>query len=174
MDEHRRIAELLAELGRMADERPSPGLAERIKRQIPDRLMARPTGRQPISIFIHLRINRLAAAAIIMASLVVFYGLFGGKGQLEGGLAGMVDDLIGWRRPQTEALVGVYQELVNSGKEVVFFQENAGKQDPTLILMYWKLPEGDYRVVFSDGRMSKVDAESLIRIQACMIHRLAR
>ncbi|MDH7600002.1 MAG: hypothetical protein QHH07_10285 [Sedimentisphaerales bacterium] len=174
MNGDQQIERLLRELGCCADERPSEGLAGRIKSQIPHQLMARSGDRQPISIFIHLKINRLAAAAIIAASLLIFYGLFGGRAQLEGGLAGMLEDLLTWRRSTLSGLTNIYQELLNSGKEVVFFQEHAGKQDPSLILMYWRLPEGDYRVIFSDGRMTRVDAETLIRIQAGMIHRLAR
>lgn len=167
------LVKILAQLRGRISETPPEDLADRIKARIPGRLMIDGSGSQPISVFINLRINRLAAAAIIVASLVVFYGLFG-RAQLEGGIVGTVRELFGWRQNEAASMMRLYQEQASKGIEVVFFEQNVNRQDPTLILMYWRLPEGDYRVIFSNGRVAVVSAETLIRLQASMIHRMAR
>jgi hypothetical protein len=167
-----RIEELLRELGQRAQEPAPQGLAERIKRQIPDRLIESRWGKERINIVIHLRISRVAAVAAIVISLVVFGGLFG-RGQGEGGwyqgLKGMVRDVLSGSEGAEASLTKVYQELATNGVEAVYYGQNANSQDPTRILMHWKLPEGDYRVVFSNGRVILASPDQLIKLQSNMI-----
>ena len=170
-----RIEELLQELGKRGQELAPQGLAERIKRQIPDRLMESRWGRERINIVIHLRISRVAAVAAIVISLIVFAGVFG-RGQGEwgwyGDLKGMMRDLLSGSEGTEANLTKVYQELATNGVEVVYYGQNANSKDPTRILMQWKLPEGDYRVVFSNGRVILANPEQLIKLQSNMIREM--
>ena len=59
--------------------------------------------------------------------------------------------------------------MASNGVEVVYYEQNANSQDPTRILMHWKLPEGEYRVVFSNGRVILASPEQLIKLQSNMI-----
>jgi hypothetical protein len=169
----KRTEELLQKLGQRGKELAPQSLAERIKQRIPDRLMESRWGRERINIVIHLRISRVAAVAAIILSLVVFAGLFG-RGQEDGGwylgLKGMVRDVLSGSEGTEANLAKVYQELATNGVEAVYYGQNANSKDPTRILMHWKLPEGEYRVVFSNGRVILASPEQLIKLQSSMIH----
>ena len=157
-----KIEDLLQELGQVGAEPASQGLAERIKRQIPDRLMAPHWGRDTVNIMVHLKVSRVAAVAAIVMALIVFGGLFGG---ISGWYPG-VEDLFSGQARAGSVLAQLSQEMASNGVEVVYYEQNANSQDPTLILMYWRLPEGDYRVVFTNGRVVRVSAEQLIKLQS--------
>jgi len=170
-----RIEELLRELGQRSLEPAPQGLAERIKQQIPIRLMESRWGKEKISIVIHLRISRVAAVAAIVISLVVFAGLFG-RGQGEGGwyqnLKGMMRDVLSESEGSEASLTKMYEDLATNGVEMVYYGQNANSKDPTRILMHWKLPEGEYRVVFSNGRVILASPEQLIKLQSNIIREM--
>jgi len=165
-----RLEELLQELGRRGTEPAPQGLAERIKRQIPDRLMAQRWGRDTVNIMVHLKISRVAAVAAIVVTLIVFGGFFGrGSGWYQG-----IEDLFSRQDRSAAGLAKVYQEMASNGVEVVYYEQNANSKDPTLILMYWKLPEGDYRVVFTNGRVVLASAEQLVKLQSNTIRSMGQ
>jgi len=77
MTADQKLDTMLQDLGRRGMEPPPAGLADRIKQQIPIRLAPSRWGRETIHIMVHLRISRVAAAAAIVLSLVLFASLFG-------------------------------------------------------------------------------------------------
>jgi hypothetical protein len=167
-----RLEGLLRELGRRQAEPAPQGLCERIKHHIPARHLAGGWGKGTINIMVHLKISRVAAVAAIVLSLIVFGGFFGSKGwsdtEWTQDIKTAVRDALGGNG-SSAGLARVYEDLASSGVEAVYFERNANSQDPTLILMYWRLPEGDYRVVFSNGRVVRASPEMLIGMQAQMI-----
>ena len=72
-----KIEKLLAELADKTKQQPSHLLAEKIKQNIPAALNSNRPKMDSINIIIDLRISRFAAAAIIIASLILFTALFG-------------------------------------------------------------------------------------------------
>lgn len=169
---------MLEELGRRGVEPPPADLAARIKRQIPMRLVPSRWGRETIHIMVHLRISRVAAAAAIILSLILFASLFGrgtssGTGWVQE-IRGAVTDLVSHRQVDGLSVAQVVQDLASNGIDVVYYEQNANSQDPTLILMFWKLPEGDYRVVFTNGRVVLASPEQLIRLQSNVIRTLGQ
>ena len=66
MKNDKEIKELLNQLTVATTEPVPPALGENIKRQIPHRLSPHWVGRDTISIIVHLKINKLAAAAAII------------------------------------------------------------------------------------------------------------
>ena len=165
----KRIEDLLQELGRRAVEAAPPGLSETIKHQIPDRIMTPRWGKDTVNIIVHLKVSRVAAAAAIVISLVVFGGVFGRGAGWYQDIRGMVNEFVSREDSSRSSLANVYEDMASNGVEVVYYGQYANSQDPTQILMHWKLPEGDYRVVFSNGRVVRVSAEELIRLQSNMI-----
>ncbi len=164
-----RLEDLLRELGRREVEPAPQALGERIKHHIPIRHGAYGWGRGPINIMVHLKISRMAAVVAIVLSLIVFGGFFSSHSWSDAewyqDIRSMVRNALGEGGSEVD-LARVYEDLANSGVEVEYFERNANSQDPTLILMYWKLPEGDYRVVFSNGRVIRATPEMLIQMQA--------
>ena len=167
-----RLEDLLLELGRRTGEAAPAGLGERIKHHIPVRHGSSGWGKDTINIMVHLKISRMAAVAAIILSLIVFGSLFSSKSWLETewvqDVRSTIRDALGTGGAKVD-LARMYQDLANSGVEVVYFERNANSVDPTLVLMYWRLPEGDYRVVFSNGRVIRAGPEMLIGLQAQMI-----
>ena len=172
MADHK-IEELLEELAIRSSEPAPQGLVETIKRQIPDRLMTPRWGKDTVNIIVHLKISRVAAVAAIVISLIVFGDFFGSGASLGDSwyqdIKGTVNDLLNRSNGPGPNLAKVYQELAENGAEVVYYGGNANSQDETLVLMHWRLPEGDYRVIFSNGRVTRFSAEQLIATQARMI-----
>jgi hypothetical protein len=165
-----RLEDLLLELGRRTGEAAPAGLGERIRHHIPVRHTS--GWGNGINIIVHLKISRMAAVAAIVLSLIVFGSLFSSKSWLETewvqDIRSTLRDTLGTGGAKVD-LAKMYQDLSNSGVEVVYFERNANSLDPTLVLMYWRLPEGDYRVVFSNGRVTRATPEMLIGLQAQMI-----
>jgi hypothetical protein len=166
-----RLENLLLELARRTGEAAPAGLGERIKHHIPIKHISGGWG-NGINIMVHLKISRMAAVAAIILSLIVFGSLFSSKSWSEAewvqDVRSTIRDALGTGGAKVD-LAKMYQDLANSGVEVVYFERNANSLDPTLVLMYWKLPEGDYRVVFSNGRVIRAGPEMLIGLQAQMI-----
>ncbi|MBP8305488.1 MAG: hypothetical protein KBE04_15345 [Phycisphaerae bacterium] len=178
MTADQKLETMLQDLGRRGMEPPPAGLADRIKQQIPIRLAPSRWGRETIHIMVHLRISRVAAAAAIVLSLVLFASLFG-RGTSSGAgwaqeIKGAIADILSRRQVGGLSVAQVVQDLASNGVDVVYYEQNANAQDPTLILMFWKLPEGDYRVVFTNGRVILASAEQLIRLQSNVIRAMGQ
>ncbi len=176
-----RLENLLNELPERTTETVRPGLAEDIKGTIPADLSRHRGGLDTIRIMIDLRVNRLAAAAVIIAvmllgitfwpdgasssdsvyqdgKLLVKYLL---KGEMAAG-KNMLADLPG------------SSDFFQDGREVVYYGGNVEKKDKDALMMHWKISEDSYRVIYGDFRTEVVTASELIRLQATMLQRRAK
>ncbi len=169
-----KLGELLSELAKRSAEPVCPGLAEDIKQRIPQHLPSHRAGMNTINIIIDLRINKLAAAAVIILTLLLFANFLGGKDS-----NGLYQDsklvakylLSGHIAQGPDIAAGMlkYKYLTEHGREVAFYGDIINPQDSNAVLMQWKLPDGKYRVMFSDSREKTVSAAELIQLQTRML-----
>jgi hypothetical protein len=176
-----KLEKLLNELADATAEPAPSGLAEDIKHQIPRQLSPHRGGIDTINIIIDLRINKLAAAAAIIITMILFANFFGGQsresdGMLQSGklLVKYCFGGIGADSSKVSAARSRYEYLAQTGKEVVYYGDVADLQDSNAVLMQWKLPNGQYKVVFGDLREETVSAEELIKFQARMLQKKAK
>ena len=168
------LKKLLGGLAARTSEQVRPGLAEQIKHQIPRRLPWHKGRMDTINIIIDLRINRFAAAAVIILALILFANLLGGRDS--GGLysdSKLVAEYLfgGSKLPETGVAAGMskYKSLAAQGRDVVFYGEFIDPEDDEAVLMQWKLGDGNYRVMFGDLHQKTVTAEQLIHLQSRML-----
>ena len=171
-----KLGKLLNELAQRTAEPVGHGLAEEIKHRIPHSLVPHRGRMDTINIIIDLRISKLAAAAVIIITMILLANFLGGR-DLAGD--GIYQDgkllakylLGGTGAGKSNILTGraKYEYLAHKGKEVVFYGDSIDPEDSNAVLMQWKLPNGKYRVIFSDLREREVDAEELIELQARML-----
>jgi hypothetical protein len=170
-----RLEELLNELAERVVEPVRPGLAEDMKHQIPSTLGPHRGGMETINIIVHLRINRLTAAASILIAMILLANLFGGQ---DASGAGILDDgrilaryFLGTNVGQSHlsALRSRYEHLVQKGEEAIFHADKTAVGQSNEVLLYWKLPDEKYRVVFGDFCEMTVSADVLIKLQAYML-----
>ena len=173
-----RVDKLLNELGERITEPAPPALAEKIKSQIPHRLALQKGGMDTINIIIHLKINKLTAAAAIIVTIIVCLAFFGRHGSEGDGLYEDLKELVGYlpgaAASRSEVLGGLsryYRDFVSQGRDVVYYGESVSSQDGSAILMHWRLADGRYRVIFGDLHVREVTAEELIQLQAQMLLR---
>ena len=183
MKEEETLPKLLNELADATAAEPlRPGLAEDIKQQIPHRLTPHRGGMDTVNIMIDLRISKLAAAAVIIITMILSANFLGGRGATSNGIyqdskllikyclagedAGKSDVLSG--------MSGFYEYLVQQGRDVVYYGGGIDTKDTNAVLMQWTLPDGKYRVMFVDLRMETVTAEELIKLQARMLQKKAK
>jgi hypothetical protein len=171
--EKEKLEKLLNELsGRMVEQVP-PGLAEDIKRQIPQQLHVHRRGMDTISIIIDLRISRLAAAAAIIITIIFCANFFGLRDSTGGEMIEAVEySLAGEKVSRGELLADMavmHDGLLKEGKDVVYYGDSIDPKDRFAVLMHWKLPNGKYKVIFSDLRMMTVSSDVLIVLQAHML-----
>ncbi|MFC1765871.1 hypothetical protein ACFL6U_27815 [Planctomycetota bacterium] len=150
-------------------------LAEVVKTQIPNPL-PHVKERGTISIIVHLRISRLTAIAAIITTLIACTVIFSERdfqgGDLYGDLKALVEFLPGNNRDRASMLRGFEhycQKLVKDGYETAYFGEVADPKNPEDLLMYWRLEDGNYRVVFADFRNIATSPETLIWLQGRML-----
>jgi len=163
-------------------EQVQPGLAEEIKQQIPERLVPHRRGMDTINIIIDLRISKLAAAAVIIITMILLAHLLGGRDLTSGGIyrdgrlltryllgGGSVD--------RSDVLVGMSElceHLVQEGKDVVYYGDSIDPEDGNAVLVHWRLSDGKYKVIFGDLREREVSAEELIKLQSRMLQKKAK
>ena len=167
-----KLTKLLNDLADATAEPVRPGLTEDIKQQIPQRLSPHKGGTDTIHIVINLRISKLAAAAVIIITILLCAGLFGGRDWTSDGIVDGVRDSLAWLgagRSDVLAVRSRYEDLVRQGKHVVYYGDNIAPGDNSAILMQLKLPDGRYRVVFGDGSTTIVNAEELIELHSRML-----
>jgi hypothetical protein len=170
-----RIEKLLKALPGRSIEGARPGLAQEVKSRIPERLSTHRM--DTINIIVDLRISRVAAAAVILLTILLIGGLFGGRD-----IAGkrMYQDsklllkytLGGEKACQTEIIAGLQRfrdDLAAQGREVVYYGTRVNLKDPYAIVMHWTIEDDKYGVVFSDLTTRTVTAKTLIRLQARMV-----
>ena len=172
------LGKLLDELAERTAEPVSPGLAEDVKHQIPHRLTPHRGGMDTVNIIIDLRISKLAAAAVIIITMVLCANFLGGRDSTGGGIYQdsklLAKYLLGGERAsRSDVLAGrsKYEYLVRQGKDVTYYGDSVDPGDSSAVLMQWKLPDGKYRVIFGDLREGEVDAEELIKLQARMLQK---
>jgi hypothetical protein len=177
-----RIEDLLRAVARHDIERARPGLAQEIKNRIPRRLI--PHRSDLIGLIAGLRINRFAAAATILLTLLVVGGLLGGReavgkqmfedsklllqytlGGKNAGRAQVLDRLMDFRN-----------DMAAQGREVVCYGSQANLDDRCALLMYWKLSDDEdgedkYGIVLGDLSTRTVSSDMLIRLQSYMLEK---
>ena len=169
-------------LNRLADataESVRPGLAEQIKQRIPRRLEPHRSRMDTISIVIDLRVSKLAAAAVIILTMILCAVLLGSRDLADVGIYESSKQLAkyclrGGSAEKSDILAGVsslHEYLIDQGKDVAYYGDTADPRDANAVLMQWKLADGDYKVIFGDLRMETVSADKLIKLQSRMLQK---
>lgn len=170
------IEKLLNELGEKTAEAVRPGLAEKIKDNIPQPLCHHRRGMDTINIIIDLRINKLAAAAAIIITMVLLANLLDGRAPTGEGIYQdgkmLVKYLLGATAGKSAVAVrSRYERLLEKGEDVVYYGDGIESRDGEAVLMHWRLPDGRYSVIFADFREEIVTAERLIQLQGQMLQK---
>lgn len=170
-----RLEELLRSLAEQGIERARLGLGQEIKDRIPARLT--PHRMDTINIIVDLRISRMAAAAVIVLTMILIGWLIGGRGaaapqMVEDGKLFLRYTLGGERAYQAQFLGNLAQfrdDLIAQGREVVYYGDRVKLNDPCVVIMHWKLPDGRYGVILGDLTTRTVSAKTLITLQDHML-----
>jgi hypothetical protein len=176
MRKEQELKELLNKLSDATTEPVPPALGEDIKRQIPHRLSHHWAGMDTINIIIHLRINKLAAAAAIIITIIFCATFLGGRDSTGGLKDGMLF-IKYWATADTaniSAIKSRYDRLLGRGENVVWYGDRITTKDSSTVLMQRKLPDGKYEVMFIDGREKQVTAEELIPLLTKMLQKKAK
>ena len=175
--EEKELKQALNELAERTAEPVRPGLAEDVKHHIPHRLTPH-RGLDTVNIIIDLRISKLAAAAVIIVTMVLLASFLGGRDLTDEGIYQDSKMLVkhflgksGAERGDMGAARIRYEYLVNQGKDVVYYGDIIDPQDSNAVLMQWKLADGRYKLVFGDLSEREVSAEELIRLQTQMLRK---
>ena len=174
------LEKLLSGLADAEKEQASPLLAQRIKQQIPHTFMPHRGGLDTINIIIDLKISKLAAAAAIILTMILFTNFLGGRDSTGDGIYQdgklMVEYLFGNISAENDlsALSAgriKYDFLLRQGKDIVYYGESIDPKDSNAVLMQWKLSDDKYMVVFADLRERQVSGDELIKLQAHMLQK---
>ena len=161
------LKKLLNELAEVTKETVRPALGEKIKQNIPQTLSPHKHATDTIHIAINLRISKLAAAAVIIITILLCAGLFGGRDWTSVGLvAGIRDSLVGLGAGRADILAvrSKYEDLARQGMLVVYYGDSIDKEDSSAVIMQLKISDAEYRVVFADGSTTIVNAEQLVEL----------
>ena len=170
-----KLKKSLNELAKETAERVRPGLAEDIKHHIPRQLSPHRRGMDTINIIIDLRINKFAAAAIIIMTMILLANFFGGRGSPGNGVYQDSKMLVAYflqDRADNSDLSAVrsrYEHLIQKGEKAVYYGDKADLQDSSAVLLQWKLPDGSYRVITGDLQEKTVSADELIELLSRML-----
>lgn len=173
-----KIEKLLGDLTNATNELVDPAVAERIKEKIPHHL-ADKGPRGSFNLIIDLRISKLAAAAIIILTMIVCANLLERTNSAGGGLVQdskmFLSYLFGADKDETElALPGMsklYEHLSKEGIEIVYYGDAIDPSDGNAVLMHWKVGDNKYEVVFADLRKKTVSSGELIKLQSRMLEK---
>jgi hypothetical protein len=171
------LKELLNKLSDATTEPVPPALGGDIKRQIPHRLSHHRLGMDTINIIIHLRINKLAAAAAIIITIIFCATFLGGRNSTGGVLQDGMLFIKYWATADTANISAVksrYDRLLGRGEDVVWYGDRITTKDSSTVLMHRKLPDGKYEIMFADGREKQVTAEELIPLLSRMLQKKAK
>jgi hypothetical protein len=175
-----KLGKLLRQLGEQTSESVRPGLAEDIKRRIPQRFMPHRVGLDTINIMIDLRISKLTAAAVIIITLILCISFFGGADSdglnfyKDGKL--YVKYFLGGDEWQNNLLLGKlkYEYLAERGEEVVFYGDSIDGKDNNAVLIHWKVADNLYKVIFADLSEKEITGEQLVKLQSLMLRNRAK
>ncbi len=167
-----KLGRMLGELAERTAETVRPGLCEEIKHYIPRPLIPYKRGIHTVSIMIDLRVGKLTAAAAIIIAMILFASFLGGRDtnlyQDSKLLARYI--LGGMEKTSFKAAKSRYNVLLEQGIEVVLY-ENIEQNDKNAILMHWKLPNGNYKVIYADLREQEATPDELIKLQSILLSR---
>ncbi len=173
--EQERLENLLNELSAKSAEPVRQSLAEEIKKQIPQKLMTHRSGRDPFNIVIDLRVSKLAVAAAVILTMLLWANLFEKSNSEAGSLFSDCRLLLKYSLGNTTSESSVaksrYAYLLEKGREAAYYGDTVNPKDINAVLLQWKLSDGSYRVVFSDLREETVTAEQLIKLQSQMLQK---
>jgi hypothetical protein len=173
-----KFEELFHQLKDASSEPARVELSGRIKEHIPES-MPQHRGLDSINIMIDLRISRLAAAAAIIITVILCASFLSwdssdnnlyqdGKMLLEYWFKGerAQDNVF---RDTSELL----KRLVPEDKEnVEYFGDVVKPGDSEAVLMYWKLDDGRYEVIFGDLKVRTLTADELLKAQGSMLKKI--
>ena len=172
------LKELLNKLPDAMTEPVRPGLGEDIKRQIPHRLSPHRVGMDTINIIIDFRINKLAAAAAIIITIIFCATFLGGRDSTGGSV--LQDSMLlikYWGAADTSNISAgrsKYEHLLQRGEDVVWYGDRLNPKDSSAVLMHRKLTDGKYEVMFVNGGQKQVDADELIQLLTRMLQEKTR
>ncbi|MHC4843499.1 MAG: hypothetical protein ACYTEE_06830 [Planctomycetota bacterium] len=155
-------------------------LSSKIKEQIPSPLPHH-RGLDTINIMIDLRISRIAAAAAIIITVLIFASFLGGKGTRAENLFQDAKILIQYWLGGDKGQENIFKDssnllrrLVPEDKEnVEYFGDIVEQGDSEAVLMYWKLDDGRYEVIFGDLQVGTLTADELLKAQGNMLKKKA-
>jgi hypothetical protein len=173
------LAELLDVLAKRTVEAAPTELAENIKRQIPPKFGTHRGGLGTVNIIIDLRISKLAAAAAIIITLVLFANFLRDKDTSAEDIYQDSKLLVkyclggvnGGRKDVLTGFSNFYQYLIHEGREAAYYGDIIDPDDKNAIVLQWKLSDGEYKVIFADLSSKTVDADELIELQSRMLLR---
>lgn len=172
------LKNLLNELTERTVEPVRPGLAEDIKAKIPADLSRHRGGLDTLRIIIDLRVNRLVAAAVIIATMflgITFWpdGSSNGEGLYQDGKLLVTYLLKGEMSASKNVLANLSEtgDFFQDGRDVEYYGEGVEKKDKDALIVHWKISEDSYRVIYGDFRTEVVTASELIKLQAKMLQR---
>ena len=175
MGKEEELKELLNKLPDVTTEPVPQDLGEDIKRQIPHRLSHHRVGMDTINIIIDFRINKLAAAAAIIITIIFCATFLGGRDSAGGSVLQDSMQLIKyWGAADTSDISAgrsKYEHLLECGKEVVWYGDSLKTKDGSAVLMQHRLGDGEYEVTFIDGREKQVSAEELVKLLTKMLQK---
>jgi hypothetical protein len=173
--EQEKLEKLLNELTAKTTEPVRPGLAEEIKKQIPQKLSTHRGGRDTFNIVIDLRVSKLAAAAAIILTMLLWANLFERGDSMAGSFYSDCKFLLKHRFGSYAGELSVaksrYDYLIEKGKEVAYYGNSVNPKDSNVMLLQWKLSDGSYRIIFANLREETVTAEQLIKLQSKMLQK---
>lgn len=175
MGKEEELKGLLNKLPNATTEPVRPGLGEDIKRQIPHRLLPHRGGLDTINIIIDLRINKLAAAAAIIITIVFCATFLGGRDSTGGSVLQDSMLLIKYWGAADASNISAgrakYEHLLSRGEDVLWYGDWLSPKDSNAVLMQRKLADGKYEVMFVNGREREVNAEDLIKLLTEMLQK---
>jgi len=153
-----------------------PDLSNKIKGQIPESLPHH-RGLDTINIMIDLRISRIAAAAAIIITVIIFAGFMGGRETSGDTLFKDAKLLIQYWITGDKAQENIFKDRSNllrrlipeDKKNVEYFGDIVEQGDSEAVLMYWKLDDGRYEVIFGDLQVGTLTADELLKAQSKML-----
>ncbi len=169
------LKELLNKLPDVMTEPVPQRLGEEIKRQIPQKLSPHRGGINTINIIIDFRINKLAAAAAIIITIIFCATFLGGRDSTGSGMLQdsmlLIKYLGAADTSNISAGRAIYEHLLQRGENVVWYGDRLSPKDNSAVLMQRKLADGKYEVMFVDGREKQVSAEELITLLSDMLQK---
>jgi len=163
----------LKELSRCVAEPIPPNLGDKIRRNIPARLHHR-WGKDAVNIIIHFRISRFTAGIAILLTLVICWIIFDnskGDTPLYRELIAL-DWLPGEDADYTAVRSAVktrYRWLIDQGYEAEYFGDIVNFENADDMILYWRIDDEHYRVIFANLKPRMVTARELIHLQTSML-----